>query len=100
MAIAVLGGNEFIVGFQLAGVKRIIGIEDSSDAMAKIKDIKADNEINIVIVDEAVLNKLDMHDRLDVEASVKPVYVPLSTSSSQDNLRYLIKKSIGVDILT
>lgn len=100
MAIAVLGGNEFVVGFQLAGVKHIIEIDKETDAMETMNKIKNDSEINMVIVDEAVLNRLDRHDRLEIEASVRPVYVPLSSSSSQESLRYLIKKSIGVDILS
>ena len=100
MEIAALGGNEFVVGFQLAGVKHIIEIDKDTDAMEKMSKIKNDGQISMVIVDEAVLNRLDRQDRLEIEASVKPVYVPLSTSSSQENLRYLIKKSIGVDILS
>ena len=101
MAVAVLGGNEFIVGFQLAGIRRVIEVKENiSDIMEKIGELKGNKEISIAIVDEKLLNKLDKHDRFDIEASVSPVFVPLSTSSSQENLRYLIKKSIGVDLMS
>ena len=97
MTIAVIGRNEFVVGFQLAGIKH--AVEASGNMMEKIKEIKQNKEITIAILDEQLLDNVDKQDRLDIEASVAPVFVPLSTSSSQENLRYLIKKSIGVDLL-
>ena len=97
MTMAVLGGNEFVVGFQLAGIRQ--AFEAKGSLMDRIKEIKSNPSIKIVVMDENLLNGLDRQDRLDIEASVAPVFVPLSTSSSQENLRFLIKKSIGIDIM-
>ena len=97
MAIAVIGGNEFVVGFQLAGIKDVY--EAGNDMIGRINEVRNNREITIAIVDEALLEKLDKHDRMLIESSISPVFVPLSTSSSQENLRFLIKKSIGIDIL-
>src|SRR3989338_7611370 len=97
MAIAVIGGNEFVVGFRLAGIKDVY--EAGNNMIDRINEVRNSREITIAIVDEALLEKLDKHDRMLIESSISPVFVPLSTSSSQENLRFLIKKSIGIDIL-
>ena len=49
---------------------------------------------------QKLTEEMDRHDRAEMESSVSPVFVELSTKAAQDNLRYLIKKSIGVDLLS
>ena len=93
---AVLGSNEFIVGFQLAGIKDTV--EASSNAMQDINNFRAKKEHGVVIVEENILEQLDKHDRDDVEHSVDPVFIPISANVEQDSLKRLIKKSIGVDL--
>ena len=91
----VLGSNEFIVGFQLAGIKETIEVSDSPmDDIKKLKNARA----SIVIIDEKILESLDKHQRIEVEDSVDPVFIPISTKAEQDSLKRLIKKSIGVDL--
>jgi len=94
--LAVLGREEFVVGFRLAGIRRIF--EAGEDPFKAIQDIRQQNDISVVIVDEEVMGKLADHDRNDIEDSIRPVFVPLSVESSQENLRRLIQKSIGVDL--
>jgi vacuolar-type H+-ATPase subunit F/Vma7 len=94
--IAAAGSNEFIVGFQLAGVRDTI--ELPGDSFNKLKDLKSKKDYGIIIVDENIMNKLDLHQRLDIEASVDPVFIPVSAKAEQDSLRRLIKKSVGVDL--
>ena len=94
--IAVVGGNEFIVGFQLAGVRDIF--EVTGNYFNELKDIKNKKEIGIVVVDEKIIESLESHQRMEIEASVDPVFIPVSTKVEQDSLKRLIKKSIGVDL--
>lgn len=94
--IAVAGGSEFIVGFQLAGIRDVI--ELSSNIFNEMKNLKSRKDLGIVVVDEKIMENLDMHQRLEIEASVDPVFIPVSTKVEQDSLRRLIKKSIGVDL--
>jgi len=93
---AVLGSNEFVVGFQLAGIKQ--SIEVSDNPLEDINNLKKNKEIGIVVIDEKIMENLDKHDRIDVEDSVDPVFIPVSTKVEQDSLKRLIKKSIGVDL--
>ncbi|MBS3096666.1 hypothetical protein J4480_04465 [Candidatus Woesearchaeota archaeon] len=94
--IAVAGGNEFIVGFQLAGIRDTI--EMTGDYFNQLKNMKNKKEIGIVVVDERMIESLEPYQRLEIEASVEPVFIPVSTKTEQDSLKKLIKKSIGVDL--
>jgi len=93
---AVLGSNEFIVGFQLAGIKDTI--QSSSDPLDDIKQLIGKKEHGVVIIEESIMDNLEKHDREDIEDSVEPVFIPISTKVEQDSLKRLIKKSVGVDL--
>jgi len=94
--LAAIGGSEFVVGFQLAGIRKTIETDDN--VIIQIKNLTQDKEIGIVIIDQKTLDKMDEADRWDIEASINPVFIPISTEVSQDSLKKLIKKSIGVDL--
>ena len=94
--IAVAGTSEFVVGFQLAGIKEVIEI--SNNSFNDLKNLKQRKDIGIVVVDEKIIEGLEQHQRLDIEASVEPVFIPVSAKVEQDSLKKLIKKSIGVDL--
>ena len=93
---AVLGSNEFIVGFQLAGIKDTF--EASSSPIQDINALKNKKDVGIVVIEEKILENLDKHQRLEIEDSVNPVFIPISTKVEQDSLKRLIKKSVGVDL--
>ncbi|MCH8328931.1 MAG: hypothetical protein IIB81_00895 [Nanoarchaeota archaeon] len=94
--MSVLGSNEFVVGFQLAGIKDTI--EVSNNPMNDINKLKTQKEAGVVVVEEKILEGLDKHQKLEVEDSVDPVFIPVSTKVEQDSLKRLIKKSVGVDL--
>lgn len=94
--IAAVGGSEFIVGFQLAGIRDVI--EVSSNYFNELKNLRNRKDFGIIVVDEKIMENLEMYQRLEIEASVDPVFIPVSTKVEQDSLKRLIKKSIGVDL--
>ena len=94
--VAVLGGSEFIVGFQLAGIGETI--EVSLEPVKDIMELKNRKDIGIVVVDEKIMESLDQHQKEEIEDSVEPVFIPLSTKVEQESLKRLIKKSIGVEL--
>ena len=94
--IAVAGGNEFIVGFQLAGIRDVIEINEKP--FQHLKSLKSRKDIGVIVVDEKLMESMELHERLEIEASVEPVFIPLSTKTEQDSLKRLITKSIGVDL--
>ncbi|MBI1969981.1 V-type ATP synthase subunit F [Candidatus Woesearchaeota archaeon] len=99
LEVAVIGSSEFVLGFQLAGVKRIIELEEKENPEKKIMELKQDPAIGIIITDARTMEKLNEYRREEIQASVKPVVVVLSIEAeAQDALRKMILKSIGVDL--
>ena len=94
--IAVLGNDEFIVGFQLAGIKDII--QATNNPFNDIQEIKKRKEIGIVVLDEKIVEALDAGQKQEIENSVEPVFITLSTKAEQESLKSLIKKSIGIEL--
>lgn len=94
--VAVLGGSEFIVGFQLSGIRDTF--KSTEDVLDDIEKIRKDQDISIVIIDEKILEPLEEHQRVGIEDSIQPVFIPLSTEATQEGLRRLIRKSIGIDL--
>ena len=95
--VAIIGGSEFVLGFQLAGIRKTIEAKDAP--MGHIKKLMQDEHIGIIIIDDKTMDKLDFHDRKDVEGSISPVFVELSTQLSMESLKKMIKKSIGIDLM-
>jgi vacuolar-type H+-ATPase subunit F/Vma7 len=94
--IAVAGGSEFIVGFELAGIKDTF--ELGKNAYGEIMKIKDNKDLGIVVIEEKIMDEMDSQDRVAIEDSVEPVFIPVSTKVEQDSLKRLIKKSVGVDL--
>ena len=97
LAIGVVGRNEFTLGFRLAGIQYVVDC-DQKDFLDNVKTSMDEPSLGILIVDELLLNELDSSDVYDLERSVKPVIVSVSENASQDSLRRMIKKSVGVDL--
>ena len=66
--------------------------------MNDLKNFKLKKDFGIVVVDETVMENLELHQRVEIESSVDPVFIPVSAKAEQDSLRRLIKKSVGVDL--
>jgi V/A-type H+-transporting ATPase subunit F len=94
--LAVIGSNEFIVGFQLAGIRNVM--EASDRPFNDLKSFRSSKEIGVVVVEEKIIESLEQHEKQAIEASVDPVYIPVSAKAEQESLKKLIKKSIGVDL--
>ena len=94
--IAVIGRSEFIVGFQLAGIKDLVEVKDNY--FNEIKNLKNEKDVGIIVVDEKIMENLETYQRLEIESSVDPVFISISAKIEQDSLKRLIKKSIGVDL--
>ena len=96
--IAVLGTSEFTLGFQLSGIKETV--EVSPEPLKDIEELKKRKDIGIVVIDEKIMESLDDIQRQEIEDSVDPVFIPVSTKIEQESLRRLVKKSIGIDLMS
>lgn len=95
MDIAVLGSEEFVLGFRLAGVKRVYAAAPK-DYEQKIIELIGDSSIGVLAVDSADLERLPPLSRKKVLESIAPVVVPVG--KGEGDLREKVKRAIGVDL--
>lgn len=93
--IAVIGNEEFTLGFQLIGIQEIYGEENYKE---DIKNLINRDDIGIVIAEEDRVEELPGRIQQDVNNSVSPVVVTLSEQVEDENLQDKIRKVIGADI--
>ena len=94
LEIAVIGDNDFTLGFKLAGIKKSFDVKKT-----QIKEVIADKSIGILILNDVDVRALPPHIQDSVRNSVSPVAVVISEDGgAEENLRKLIKKSIGIDL--
>ena len=98
--LCIVGNSEFTAGFELIGIKKIFVGEDADELKIAFTTALKDADVGIIVTNNIALDQLHQIFRRRVESSVTPVVVSLSTDSgSQQNLRDLIKKAIGIDLL-
>ena len=97
MEIAVVGSDDFTLGFRLAGVEKIHNTENN-DEMAKIlKELLTGKDVGIVVVDSEDFIQLPERLRQQLSDSISPTVLGIGTQ--EDNtLRESIRKAIGVDL--
>ena len=97
--LAVVGNSEFVMGFELIGIKKIFEGETSLQLKNVFETALKDINVGIIVTNDTSLNQLDSNFRRKVENSITPVTVVLSTDTgAQENLRDMIKKAIGIDL--
>ncbi|MBU0953066.1 MAG: V-type ATP synthase subunit F [Nanoarchaeota archaeon] len=96
--IAIVGDEYFVVGFQLAGVKRTV-IADEATINKKLEAVLDRKDIGIVIMQHTDFEKLNQRLKDRAMTQVKPTVVVLShDTSAEENLRLMIKRSLGIDL--
>ncbi len=97
--LAVVGDNEFVVGFELIGIKKIFEAESGERLRDCFNAAMGDSSIGVVVTNDKSVSRLEANQKRLIENSITPVVVVLSAKSgAQENLRELIKKSIGIDL--
>jgi V/A-type H+/Na+-transporting ATPase subunit F len=97
--LAVVGNSEFVMGFELIGIKKIFEGESKEHLKVAFTDALKDSSVGIIVTNNISLDKLDSNFRRQVENSITPVTVVLSTDTgAQENLRDMIKRAIGIDL--
>lgn len=93
--IAVIGEDEFTLGFRLAGVQETYGMENYSE---KIQELISRDDLGIVVANENDIKELSERVKREVNRSVDPVVVPLSETAESEHLKQKIKTVIGAEI--
>jgi len=95
MEIAVLGSEEFALGFRLAGLKRIytVGPDDYEERLLELLE---DSSIGVLAIESSDLEYLSSSARNKAMESIAPVVVPVGVEEA--DLREKVKRAIGVDL--
>ena len=96
MDIAVIGNEEFVLGFRLAGLRRVF-VAHPEDYQERIIEAMQDPEVGILAVDGEVGENRTPQMRAKVTDSISPVIVTVGGAGMGD-LREKIKRAIGVDL--
>jgi len=95
MEIAVLGNEEFILGFRLAGVTKVYKAE-GAEFEEKLLQLIEERSIGVLAVDSSDLDKLSSGARKRALESIAPVVVPVG--GEEGDIREKVKRAIGVDL--
>ncbi len=95
MEIAVVGPEEFVTGFRLAGIRRVVMTTDQTLLPTVIK-LLDEAEVGILAIHEQDLEKLPQQLRAKMMDSVDPVVIPVG--STEGDMRDKIRRAIGVDL--
>ncbi len=99
MEIAAIGKSETMLGFRLVGIKKTIIVSDELNTPdAEISRLIQDQNLGIIIIDQQSFGRCSEIMQERIRNSVKPAFVVLSTDYANEDLRRMIKKSIGVDL--
>ncbi|MFW5991177.1 MAG: V-type ATP synthase subunit F [Candidatus Nanoarchaeia archaeon] len=95
--IAVVGGEKFRLGFQIAGLTKAFKLNEEYPDHT-IKELMDNPEIGLILLSQNASDKLSDEMKEQITQSVEPVFLIISEGDSSSDLRKLIKKSIGVDL--
>ena len=96
--IGVMGSSDFVLGFNLAGVRKtyIVEPQDFSRAMERILSQK--DNLGILIVESSSLDTLPPNLRRKVGGSLEPVVIAMGEGAGEADLREKVKRAIGIDL--
>jgi len=95
MDIAVLGGPDFIVGFRLAGIRRVYETT-SEDFEKKVQEMLDSHDVGIMVVNMKDVDGLSAAVRKRTIDSTTPVVIPVGTEAG--DMRDKVRRAIGVDL--
>ena len=97
MELAVIGSQEFTLGFQLAGISNIYNPENDEQMSSQLKSLLNSKEVGIIVIDSSIMATLPERLRYQLSASVTPTVLGIGTEEDT-TLRDTIRKAIGVDL--
>ncbi|MCX8197958.1 MAG: V-type ATP synthase subunit F [Candidatus Micrarchaeota archaeon] len=99
--IAVIADEATVTGFQLAGVEHGFALS-GQEAEAKLAELLSDSSYGIIIVHEKLMESCDWRLKKRVEATAKPIVVPIPDSQGpieqSESISVLVKRALGLDL--
>ena len=104
MRIVVVGSSDFIIGFQLAGIKDVYEAQDEWKTKSILEEIKDMKDVAIVIIPKRFSYRIrDFINDWKREKDIYPVILELpdvhEVERYEDYMREIVKRALGIDIL-
>jgi len=96
MEIAVIGDEEFLLGFRLAGIRKVVSVDDKS-LEPKLDELLRDRTVGILVMHNEDMKKLNPLLRRSLVECIEPVVIAIGRVEEVD-LRERIKQAVGVDL--
>jgi V/A-type H+-transporting ATPase subunit F len=100
--IAVVGTEDFTLGFKMVGVRTTFEVKEDSPTLASeledcVNRAMRDPEVGILVMHGDHFALLDARLKRRVLDSIRPVFVPIG-EVEDETLRERIKQAVGVDL--
>jgi V/A-type H+-transporting ATPase subunit F len=92
--IAIVGSNDFILGFKLAGIRNTYVEENIEE---KIQALLNEKEISILVIHDDEYKKLSPPMKKKLNDNMKPIVISVGKLEEED-IRDKIKRVIGIDL--
>jgi V/A-type H+-transporting ATPase subunit F len=96
MEIAVVGSEEFVTGFRLAGIRKVQVAADDKALLDLVVKLMDEPEVGILAIHTNDLQKLPPQLRAKMMESVDPVVIPVGEDAG--DMRDKIRRAIGIDL--
>ena len=96
MEIAVVGSEEFVTGFRLAGIRKVQVAADEKSLVDIVVKLLDEPDVGILAIHTDDLQKLPPLLRAKMMDSVDPVVIPVGEDTG--DMRDKIRRAIGIDL--
>ncbi len=95
MEIAVVGSEEFVTGFRLAGIKKVYAVTQDKlvETLVRVMD---EPEVGVLAVHTKDLERLPLQLRTMMMQSVDPVVIPVG--DEEGDMRDKVRRAMGIDL--
>ncbi|OGS45024.1 MAG: V-type ATP synthase subunit F [Euryarchaeota archaeon RBG_13_57_23] len=95
MQIAVVGTEEFVTGFRLAGIRKVYAVAPDKlvETIVKVMD---EEDVGILALYTKDLEKLPPQLRTKMMESVDPVVIPVGLD--EGDMRDKVRRAMGIDL--
>ena len=96
MELAVVGRDDFVLGFRLAGVRKCYSVEPEA-VEAKVDEVVDDPDVGILVLATEDLQRMSHGARRRLQTVPRPVVIAVGAKEEED-LRAKVKRAIGIDL--
>ena len=95
MQIAVVGAEEFVTGFRLAGIRKVYAVTPDK-LMETVVRVMDEQDVGILAVYTKDLERLPAQLRTKMMESVDPVVIPVGLD--EGDMRDKVRRAMGIDL--